>query len=358
MTPTLVHCARAEEWSAACGAFRDHSYRQLWAFGSACAQRVGAASEHVAIHDRATLLGLADVRIKRVPWIGAGVAYINGGPLVRRGDGCDGDRLRACLAALGAEYCTRRGLVLRVAPSLGPPEWCAVLSDTFAALGFAPASAVPAYRTLVVDLRRPLPDVRTSFEQKWRNGLNRAERNGLTIRTGTGDALFSTFLELYTDLRTRKGFAVNLDATFYARVQRDLAPQEQFVISLAEHNGRPVAGHVGSLLGDTCVYLLGASNRTGLEQKASYLLQWHVLSAARERGCVAYDLGGIDPDGNPGVYHFKAGLGGTEQTAPGPFEWAPAGLTHAVVRGAERVYRWACRMKLRRPNRSAAAIRS
>ena len=36
-----------------------------------------------------------------------------------------------------------------------------------------------------------------------------------------------------------------------------------------------------------------------------------------------YDLGGIDPDGNPGVYHFKKGLGGLHATMAGPFEMHP-----------------------------------
>jgi len=101
-----------------------------------------------------------------------------------------------------------------------------------------------------------------------------------------------------------------------------------------------VAGHLGSCLGDTCVYLLGAADRVGLEQKASYLLQWHVICAAQARHAVRYDLGGVDPDRNPGVYHFKSGLGGTEVVVPGPFECAPGAMGRMIVRGAERVHRW------------------
>ena len=52
-----------------------------------------------------------------------------------------------------------------------------------------------------------------------------------------------------------------------------------------------------------------------------------------------YDLGGIDPEGNPGVYHFKSGLGGREVTAPGPFEAAPSRARKRFVETAEAVYR-------------------
>ena len=64
--------------------FMDYNYRQLWEYGVASAARVGAQSEHVAIYCDDELIGLADVRIKKIPIIKTGVAYINGGPLVRK----------------------------------------------------------------------------------------------------------------------------------------------------------------------------------------------------------------------------------------------------------------------------------
>ncbi len=349
MTPRLVDCRSAAEWSVRCRKFRDHNYRQLWAFSTACAERVGARSEHVAIMDCDELLGLADVRIRHVPVLGAGVAYVNGGPLVRRGDERDRERLRSALQALLAEYVARRGLVLRIAPTVGEPAWNDRVIETFEALGFALSNDARPYRTQMLDLARPLGEIRSGLEQKWRNGLNRAERNGLTVRAGTDNASFESFVRLYAALQVRKGFDVDLDAGFYARVQRELVVDEQFVMSLAEFEGRAVAGHLASIAGDTCVYLLGASDPTGLAQKASYLLQWRAITDAQMRGCRWYDLGGIDPQGNPGVHHFKSGLGGADVTAPGPFDFAPSGFTRSVVRGAERMYRW-MRRRASRPN--------
>jgi len=348
MKPALRPVTDPLVWAEQCRAFLDHNYRQLWAFGVACAARLGARSEHVALLEGGELLALADVRIKHLPVLGAGVAYVNGGPLVRRGDPRDESRLRHALAALKAEYVESRGLLLRVAPTIGEAAWNECVCRTFASLGFACSDDLRPYRTLLLDLRRPLDEIRKRLDQKWRNGLNRAERNALTLRSGTSADLFETFAGLYAALRERKGFDVELDAGFYAGVQPDLPAKDQLVVSLAEFNGRPVAGHLGSIAGDTSVYLLGASDPTGLEQKASYLLQWHALVAAHGRGCSWYDLGGIDPDGNPGVHHFKSGLGGADVTAPGPYEFAPTGVKRSVVRGAERVYRWVRRVVPRR----------
>jgi hypothetical protein len=329
----------AREWVTLSGGFADRNYRQTWGFGVACAARVGAVSEHVAIRNDSQVIALADVRIKSIPLIGGGIAYVNGGPLVRRSDGSGRGALAASLEILGEEYVRRRGFVLRIAPALGPPEWNEVQSRTCEDAGLKPVAGGGRYRTILVDLRPPLDAIRRSLAQKWRNCLNRAEKNGLTLRRGTDAALFDEFGRLFAALRGRKEFAVELDAAFYARVQAAQDPAEKFHVTLAEFEGRPVAGHVGSMLGESCVYLLGASNEEGLAQKASYLVQWDVIRSARDRGCQWYDLGGIDPENNPGVYHFKEGLGGMDITSPGPFESAPRGLKQLIALGGERLYR-------------------
>lgn len=336
------------QWEALVGRFADHSYRQQWQFGLACASRLGATSEHVAIERSGQVVGLADVRCKRVPLLGTGVAYVNGGPLTQLDGAASLVELEGCLRALVSEYVQRRAMVLRIAPPLGEVAWNGSVAEAFERLGFlavAP-SVVRRYRTLLVDIRDPLPAIRARLAQKWRNCLNRAERNGLEIRFGDDDDLFSTFVGLYQELSERKQFSTELDAAFYRAVQRRTSPCERLHVAIASFEGRPAAGVVASLIGQTAVYLLGASNATGMEQKAAYLLQWHVIEQARARGCRWYDLGGIDPDGNAGVYHFKVGLGGVDVTAPGPFEYRPNGLRGRLVGVAERAYRWLRKSRL------------
>jgi hypothetical protein len=336
---TYLKYLNRSAWQESAATFDDYNYRQVWEFGMACAERLGACSEHVAIVSGEDLLGLADVRIRRVPVVGSGIAYINGGPLVRRDGAAQSDRLRMCVQTLLHEYVERRGLVLRIQPALGEPSWNAAQNTVFDDLGFGPACSPAPYRTLVVAIDRPLGEVRRSLDQKWRNGLNRAERNGLTLRCGSEGLLFEEFCSLYRQLLDRKRFDVDLHADFYAAVQQNMDRNDRFMVSLADVAGHPVAGHVASILGDTCVYLLGASNDQGLTSKASYLLQWRTIEMAQERGCHFYDLGGIDPAGNPGVYHFKQGLKGMDVTAAGPYERQPRGLRRHIVRSAERMYR-------------------
>jgi lipid II:glycine glycyltransferase (peptidoglycan interpeptide bridge formation enzyme) len=55
----------------------------------------------------------------------------------------------------------------------------------------------------------------------------------------------------------------------------------------------------------------------------------------KEHGFKYYDLGGIDPDINPGVYHFKKGLSGDDVTRLPPFEYCEDSLSYLVMKGAD-----------------------
>lgn len=326
-------------WQELAPLFCDYNYRQLWAFEAACARRYGAANERVAVMDGGDVLGIVGVRIKRLPFCGGGIAYVTGGPLVRRNESSDPLRFEECMRCLADQYAGRGRLVLRVSPPIGRPAWNAEQASIMERLGFRAVARSSRYRTLVLGIDRSPDEIRKGFDQKWRNCLNRSEKNGLSVRCGESQALFDEFCGVYDRLIIRKRFHADLDAGFYAGVHAALEDGERFQVMLADADGEAVAGCIMSTLGSTCVYLLGASTEKGLQLRASYLLQWHAIRVARERCCRWYDLGGIDPDSNPGVYHFKRGLGGEEILCAGPFEKWPGPLMGRVIVGAEQVYR-------------------
>ncbi len=334
-----------DQWQKIAHLFHDYNYHQIWDFGINCAKRLGAISEHVVFKDGLKIAGLADVRIKKIPIFNTGIAYINGAPLVRLGDGEEKDRLKYFLEALKKEFVEHRGMILRISAPLGPTDWNESQTEVFLSSGFSITQRGLKYRTLVLDLSPSLEEIRKNLNPKWRNKLNGAEKNRLSIHSGTGMDLFEEFGRMYTELLDRKNFNVDLDVGFYIQIQNQLTNGDLFQVSIAEQEGQAVAGNVSSMLGDTCIYLLGASNQEGLKTKASYLLQWNAIQMAREKGCRWYDLCGIDPDNNPGVYDFKKGMGGADMTAPGPFEIYPKGFKSYFVLGCEKVYRYMKRGK-------------
>lgn len=314
-------------WSAALQEFADASIYQTWSYG---AVRWGEKNlSHLVLRRDGEVVGMAQAVIKKVPFFQAGIAYIPWAPLWRvKGVKPDIGIFREVLRAVKEEYAGKRGLLVRVSPNEVSTATGEIVS-ALAEKGFKKTSQL--YRTLLVDVRPPLDALRKNLDQKWRNQLNRAEKNGLEVVDGTSDDLFSNFLSLYNELLERKQFETHVDVEEFRRIQKYLEEQSKMHIFLCFSEGRPVATLVGSAMGDRGIYLLGATNDEGMKTKGSYLLQWRMIQWLKEFGCAWYDLGGIDPDGNPGVYHFKAGLSGRDIQHVGQFDYSRSWLSSTLV---------------------------
>jgi len=336
--PGIVQMSAAD-WERAARATPDYSFRQAWAYSDELARRRRARAEFVRI-DAGAPIGYASVRVKRLPLPGAGLAFVSFGPLVAGGVNADGavELLRRCLDALVREYVVDRRLALRIAPPLVAPDRAAGVEAVYRDAGFEPSEQAARYRTIIVDLRPPAEDIRRSLDQKWRNQLNNAERRGLAVAMDDGPEALGRFEPLFEQLRQRKDFAVDLDCAFFDRVQRAAQEGSRLVVATVSDGNRDVAGAVVDLAGETAVYVLGATTQEGMKCKAAYALHWSIMMAARDRGCRWYDLGGIDPQENPGVHHFKVGFGGIDITAPGPFEIRPGGMAGMVSRAVEQAH--------------------
>jgi lipid II:glycine glycyltransferase (peptidoglycan interpeptide bridge formation enzyme) len=329
-----------ESWSATVGEFWDANLYQTWAYGAA---RWGSRQlSHLTLRREGKIVAAAQVRIMRLPFVRAGLAYLRWGPLcVPRGRDLEEAVVSRMARELRREYVDRRGLALEVIPNaFRGTRRAEIVANAFSAASFKfdPAEA-PSYRTTLLDLAPGLDDIRKRLDQKWRNQLNGANKNGLRLREGTDADLFPVFLELYQSMWDRKRFESSVDPRDFAAMQTLLAPDQRMRVLLAEKDGKAVAGLVASVLGDTGIYLLGASIDAGRELKASYWLQWQMVSQLKNGRAAWYDLGGIDPAANPGVHHFKMGLGGGDCGQLAPFRASPRGLSALALALADRARR-------------------
>ena len=103
-------------------------------------------------------------------------------------------------------------------------------------------------------------------------------------------------------------------------------------ILICENQRIPVAGLVVSAMGDSAIYLLGATSDGGLNTKGAYLLQWTMIQCLKENGIRWYDLGGIDAEGNPGVYSFKRGFSGLDVCQINPLVASGSAVSSAIVK--------------------------
>jgi lipid II:glycine glycyltransferase (peptidoglycan interpeptide bridge formation enzyme) len=325
------------EWSALLRQFDDASIYQTWAYGAVSWDRKNLS--HILLRQGTEVIGMAQLRIARLPLFPTGIAYLRWGPLYRRpGLAADCETLRCLLEAIKNEYACRRRLLIRILPNCFQND--ARASDfqrVCNELGFNADQGHAPYRTIRVSLELPLEQIRKRLDQKWRNQLNAAGRNGLNVIVGTGNDLFQRFVGVYRDLMDRKQFETTVDIHKFARMQEFLPEPQKMLVLLCEKEGRLTAGLVGASLGKTGIYLLGATSSEGMKAKGSYFLQWRMMELLKERGCQWYDLGGINPDRNPGVYHFKSGFGGEEVLQLPRFHFSDSWASSTMLRWGERL---------------------
>lgn len=297
-----------QAWSSIIDRFSDASIYQTWSYD---AIRCGKENiSHLVVRSANEVIAAAQARIVRIPLVGMGAAYVRWGPLwQRRSQAPDPIAFRLALRALRNEYVCRRGLILRLFPAVyddGSQSYTNVLLHE----GYTPVPDEDPGRTLIMDVDQPLTDLRKKLDQKWRNCLNKAERNQLEVIEGTDDNLFADFIDLYRALLERKKFEEPNDINQFRMIQRDLPPEHKMRIFLCQSDNVPSAGAICAIVGETGIYLFGATNDKGMTNKGSYLLQWKAIEWMKNNGCRSYNLNGINPRKNPGSYHFKTGLSG------------------------------------------------
>jgi hypothetical protein len=334
-----VDAATPAEWSQMLHLFDDASLYQARSYG---AVRWGEKNlSHLALKRSGEVAAIAQLRIVRPTRFNFGIAYLRWGPLFeRRGKPVDADVGERIAHAIEQEYAGKRRLFLRVLPNAfaGSPR-AAIMQSAFSGLSPETGPSAKTYRTLVLDLAPPLDELRKKLDKKWRNQLARAEKNGLTVRAGCGMDEYRAFCRMYYQMRERKTFETTVDVEEFGRIQEDLPEVHRMRIWVCEQEAQPVAGIVISAMGNSAVYLLGATSDNGLNAKGAYLLQWAAIQWLKENGFRWYDLGGIDPERNPGVYHFKQGLSGADLSHISQLGGSSSIVSSAVVNAAEAAQR-------------------
>jgi lipid II:glycine glycyltransferase (peptidoglycan interpeptide bridge formation enzyme) len=333
----VVEEAEDDSWYRVLDLFQDASVFQTIAFCRA--KMTEARLEQLVLRRGPDVTASVLVRVVPIPLLGTSIAYVLWGPLFHRWSGTrDMSTLAHALKVLRDEYVVKRRMGLRIVPMLtraDGAEWSALFQEQ----GYRHVLPRVRKRTILIDLDRPLEQLRKGLDQKWRNCLNSAERNKLIVRQGDDGALFELFLEVYREMLARKRLGEPGDIRAFMKAQKNLPDRFKLMVFVALDEGKPAAGVICSAMGHRGVFVFGATGSSGMRNKASYLLQWRVVEWLRERQCRVYDLHGSNAETNPGVYAFKMGLcgkNGTEVEMLGHFD-AGAGIrTRLLMRSADR----------------------
>lgn len=322
----------APEWCQILEQFDDANIYQTWSYDEVRCGRDKIS--HLLLKKNGDVVAVAQARIVTVPLIKAGIAYVRWGPLwCRHDDKPNPETFCQAIRALRNEYACKRGLVLRLYPAVFDNEQSCFL-PILKQEGFSLFSKEKLSRTLILDLRLPLEELRKGLRPHWRRYLKVAEKNGLDIVEGIDDRVFETFVKIYREMVARKRFPEPNDINEFRLIQERLPDKYKMKVLLCRSGGEVCAGLVCSVIGNTAVYLFGATSDYGLKLRGAYLLHWKLIEWLKENGVESYDLNGIDPVVNPGTYKFKAdlcGINGKDVYFLGRFDSCTNVLSHSCV---------------------------
>lgn len=305
---TEIDTITESSWSDLLCQFTDASLYHTWHYASAIYGK-GKLS-HLILKNNGKVVAIAQVGIKYFPYLYAATANIHWGPLWRKkNESIDYRHFTQILNALKEEYAIKRRLLLRIWPNETDNDGN-VIEKIIMDNNFIHNPTERPYRTLILDITPPVDILRKNLDQKWRNQLNKAEKNNLTITKGGSDELYNVFLKLQKEMISRKSFIPGVDYETYRSIQHNLPDTLKMNIFVCKYDGTPLAVSMCSAIGETGIYMLGATGDNGMKLNGSNLLQWKIIEWLKENGCRYYDLGGIDPNENPGVYRFKCGVAG------------------------------------------------
>ena len=319
-----------KEWYRYMTQFSDSSFYQTYAYGKI---RWGKQNlSHMILKDSNNILSMAQVRIIKIPYIKYGIAYISWGPIWKyKESSVDTTVLYSMLESIVEEYAIRRKLIVRIRPNIiieNEPEVLNILGE----LGFRRQNKLNQYQSLLLDLSLPLDEIRKNLNQKWRNRLNRSEKNILTIVKGNSNDVFSDFKLIYNEMMERKNFKTSVNVNEFSMIQQVLPEPFKMYTLLCYQDNQAVSGAVFSHIGDVGIYLLGGTANIGLKAQGSYLIQWKIIEWLKQLGCKWYDLGGIDIKNNPNGYHFKSGITKNEIHHIGQYELSKNRISYIISR--------------------------
>ncbi len=319
-----------EEWNDIVSDVDDLSLMQTWEFGEAKAF-TGTWKVNRAIFQKGDeTVGAAQAMIRTVPLLNRGLVWINRAPLLKNNDFTQPDVYVDMLKELKKYWADEKKMYLRIAPPL-------IASDDsyaiFKAAGFSKATETDGWASEIVDLSRSTEELRKGLQQKWRNCLNKAERLEVTYETGSSNVLMDELLDDYKALLDKTGFGTNLSPELVRSMQNLLPDSRKVLVFVGRQNGEKLGSILIATYGNTCMYLIGATNNIGRKVSANHYLIWNAVCEMKKRGFRWFDLGGAHPDNTPsGILHFKRGLRGKQYQLMGEVEAYQDGFLNRMIR--------------------------
>ncbi len=173
-------------------------------------------------------------------------------------------------------------------------------------------SQIFKHHTLSLDA--PLEEIRKGFSRTCvRQWISRAERNGISIRIGSGKNDFGDFFRTLLETRQRLSLPP-IPYRYFDAIQTCLPADWVWCIN-AMRDGEPLAGALALRFRGVCSLEYAGESSFARKAGAGKLMYWETIRQAHRSGCTVFSFGRTS-ESNKGLGAYKRHWGATESDLP------------------------------------------
>ena len=334
-----------EMWDRALQRFPDCSPFQSYAWGEYRSSLGWQPFRWVAFDEAGEVVTMMQGSLRRYP-LRLGMLWCEGGPV---GDlnVCDESMHRLIKQTTGLKrlYCRFRcDRARRIEDAL-----------TLTSKGWAmPWAPLTTNYSMWLDLSLDEESLLAACDRNWRRNLRRSQEKNLSVSQWM-DVNSDEVHSVYKSMQDLKGLDEQLSLEEIQQLLKNL--KQQLVVYRCDDEQGNVVSLLGCVvIGNHACAVFWATSEAGRKLNASYAVFWALLQHCRRIGVKSYDLAGIDPIRNHGVYRFKRDTGASPIEYLGEWDWASRPFLRWVGNWAiaRRTHIDRARLALQRPTDDSA----
>jgi len=171
-----------------------------------------------------------------------------------------------------------------------------------------------------------------SLSKNWRHNLRRAQKRPISSYLWANPSAVE-MKNVYDSMLSYKGIehlaGQNTVESMHSLIE--LFGDDCLLVRCDDEDGNLLALRGALVMGNWAWDTFAASTPQGRKLYASYLAFWTLMECCRARGVLRYDMGGIDPIGNRGVYDFKQGTGAVPTRFLGEWEYSQPAMLGIIA---------------------------
>jgi FemAB family len=287
-----------QSWDRTLLTFDDCSPYQSYSWGEYRKGLGWMPCRWTAIDEREKLVALMHGALRRYPF-GVGLVWCEGGPI---GDlsVCDQSLLAAIKATTGLKhvYCRfrcDRARNIEDSLRLVAQGW---------SLSWSPLTTC---YSMALDLKQDEDRLLAACDRNFRRNLRRAGESNCKVEQWFNPDVRDV-VSVYESMQDLKGIDEQLSGDEIRQMIERLG-RELVLYRCVNEAGKVVSLQGVLVVGGRAVSLLWATNEEGRRLLASYAILWALVQHCQKIGVRIYDLAGVDPIRNHGVYRFKRSSG-------------------------------------------------